>query len=182
MRMKVRDEDLAIAAGTGDRFAFSSLLERHYDRIYRVAYGVLGSKEDAEEVTQDICAGLPNKLTGFRGDARFTTWLYTVTINAARDLLRKRGTYDRAIQNWGEVDAMNRATSKQVADEVNWLNAAMQRLPQNLRETVALVLGEDMSHAEAAQALEISEGTVSWRMAQVRKTLAEFAREEGLVR
>ena len=60
--METSDEDLALAAGNGDAEAFSALLARHYDRIYRVAFRVLGSVAEAEDATQDVCMGLAAKL------------------------------------------------------------------------------------------------------------------------
>jgi RNA polymerase sigma-70 factor (ECF subfamily) len=54
-------------------------------------------------------------------------------------------------------------------------------MPQDLRETVALVLGEDMTHREAAEVLDLSEGTISWRMSEVRKILREIAKKEEML-
>ena len=58
----------------------------------------------------------------------------------------------------------------------------MQRLTPELRQTVALVLGDDLSHAEAAKILDLSEGTISWRMSKVRETLRRIAKEEEAIR
>ena len=63
-------------------------------------------------------------------------------------------------------------------NELAWLHRAMSSLPDDLRQTVALVLGEELTHAQAAQLLEVSEGTVSWRMSEVRKSLRAIARDE----
>ena len=64
MRMEVSDEDLARAAAMGDRAGFAVLLERHYDRLFALAYRLTGARAEAEDLTQDVCAVLPAKLAG----------------------------------------------------------------------------------------------------------------------
>ncbi|MHA1158316.1 MAG: RNA polymerase sigma factor [Alphaproteobacteria bacterium] len=165
-----------IRGGDGD--AFAQLMARHYALIFRLAFRVLGHTSDAEDLTQDICVALPDKLRNFRGDAAFTTWLYRVTANAATDRLRQRAAQTRAWNGWGEMEQLNRATTHQGEMDRRWLQDAMGCLSGELRETVALVLGEAMTHAEAAAVLQVSEGTVSWRMSEVRKALRAFADNE----
>lgn len=177
--METRDEMLAEAARHGDARAFAVLVERHYDRIYRLGWRVLGSREAAEDLAQDVCAALPAKLASFRSEARFSTWLYTVSLNAARDRLRRRATRARANEGWGEMVTLQRAEAAEAGADRDWLRAAMSRLGPDLRETVALVVDEDLSQAEAAQVLGISQGTVSWRMSEVKRHLRALAQEEA---
>lgn len=170
MRMSVSDEALARAAADGDGQAFASLLGRHYDRVFRLAFRLTGARAEAEDLTQDICAALPAKIAAFRGEARFTTWLYRVVVNASNDRRRRRATHAKAAAGWGEVELARRAEAEETAEALDWLTAAMRALPEELRDTVALVLDE-VTHAEAAEVLGISEGTVSWRMSEARKRL-----------
>jgi len=86
------DETLASQAATGDAQAFRSLLERHYDRVYRIALGIVRNTAEAEDVTQEVWSALPAKLRNWRGEAKFTSWLHTVTLNASRDALRRAAT------------------------------------------------------------------------------------------
>ena len=76
-------------ANSGDAAAFATLLERHYDLIYRLAYRILGNQQDAEDIAQDVCVLLPKKLASFQGNAKFTTWLYQITLNTCRDFMRR---------------------------------------------------------------------------------------------
>ena len=76
---------------------------------------------------------------------------------------------------------MHRATAEEKTERMGWLARAMQRLSPDLRETVALVLGEDMTHAQAGQALGLSEGSVSWRMSEVKKELRLMAQAEEML-
>lgn len=180
MRMETSDANLVKAAMAGDAAAFAALITRHYDRVYRVAFGVLGSRVEAEDLAQEICASLAGKLAGFRGDARFTTWLHRVVLNAARDALRRRATQSKAADGWGDVERMRRAEAAEAEAELRWLSQAMTCLSDDLRETVTLVLGEEMTHAAAAAALGVSEGTISWRMSEVKKSLRARAQEEEM--
>ncbi|MEM7752358.1 MAG: RNA polymerase sigma factor [Pseudomonadota bacterium] len=177
--MTVSDETLARAAGDGDGEAFSALLNRHYDRVFRLAFRLIGARAEAEDLCQDICAALPAKLTAFRGEARFTTWLYRVVVNAANDQRRRRATYAKAAENWGEVEVARRVEATETAEALDWLTAAMRALPQELQNTVALVL-DDVTHAEAAEVLGVSEGTVSWRMSEAKKRLKAIKESEDV--
>jgi RNA polymerase sigma-70 factor, ECF subfamily len=179
MLMDTPDETLAEAAAGGDRSAFAVLLGRHYDRIHGLCWRLTGSRTEAEDLTQDICASLPARLAGWRGEARFTTWLYRVTVNAAHDLRRRQATRTRAALGWGDWELARQDDMAQARAAQDWLMGAMSRLPPDLRDTVALVLGEEVTQAEAGAILGLSEGTVAWRMSEVRKRLRAMADEEA---
>ena len=175
------DETLATRAAAGEREAFRTLLERHYDRVFRVALGMLGHAAEAEDVAQDVWAALPRRLRSWRGDARFTTWLHSVTLNAARDSLRRGAARARGAAGFAEVDDLHRGAAAEDAARLHWLRVALEALSDDLRETAALVLGDDMTHAGAAEVLGVAEGTVAWRMSEVRKRLKAMAKEEALI-
>lgn len=178
MRMTVSDETLATAAADGDAAAFSALVERHYDAVFRLAFRLTGARAEAEDLTQDVCAALPAKLSGFLGASKFTTWLWRVVVNAAHDRRRRAATRARYAEGWGDWEVDRRAADAEVAEAVDWLTQAMRALPEELRDTLALVL-DDMSHAEAGEVLGISGGTVGWRVSEAKKQLREMrAREE----
>ncbi len=179
--METADETLALAAQAGDRSAFAALVSRHYDRIHGLAFRLTGSKSEAEDLTQDICLALPAKLGTYRREARFTTWLYRVTVNAAHDRRRRAATHARAADGWGDWERNRRAGIAEEAEMQDWLGATMARLPPELRDTVALTLGEDLSQKEAGEVLGLSEGTVAWRMSEIRKRLRAIARAEDML-
>jgi RNA polymerase sigma-70 factor (ECF subfamily) len=178
--METPDETLATAAASGDRAAFAALISRHHDRIYNLAYRLTGRRADAEDLTQDICAALPAKLRGWRGEARFSTWLYRVTVNAAHDQRRRQATQSRAAAGWGDWEIARQDQIAEDAAAQDWLTQAMTCLTPELRDTVALVLGEDMTQSEAANILGLSEGTVAWRMSEVKRKLRDLAAKERL--
>ena len=177
MRMRSSDEELALAAAGGDRAAFSALLSRRYDDVFGLAFRLTGSRADAEDLTQDICAALPGKLTGFRAQSRFSTWLYRVTVNAAHDRRRRLAAHSKAAQGWGDWEIARQAEASETAEQVDWLMAAMRALNDDLRDTMALVL-DDVTHAEAADILGVSEGTISWRVSEAKKRLAAIRAKE----
>lgn len=177
--MDASDETLAAAAANGDREAFAALLARHYDRLFAFAFRLMGVRDQAEDLTQDICAALPAKLRGFRGEARFTTWLYRVAVNAAHDRRRRMATRLRASAGWGDWEISRRAAADEAREGHDWLQGAMRSLPDELRDTVALVLGEGLKQAEVARVLGISEGTVAWRMSEVKKRLRAYHEKEA---
>ncbi len=179
--MQTPDEALANAAAGGDRDAFAALLDRHYDRIFGLCFRLTGTRAEAEDLTQDICCALPAKLGGYRHEARFTTWLYRVTVNAAHDRRRRVATHQKAADGWGDWELNRRAGIAEEAEAQDWLATTMARLTPELRDTVALTLGEELSQKDAAEVLGVSEGTVAWRMSEVKKRLREMARAEGML-
>jgi RNA polymerase sigma-70 factor (ECF subfamily) len=178
MRMETGDDDLARAAARGDKAAFAALLSRHYDRLFRLCFRLTGRQHTAEDLTQDICLALPAKLQGFRAEARFTTWLYRIAVNAAHDRRRRAATRAKAADGWGDYEVNRRAADAETADALDWLHNAMRGLPDDLRDTLALTVEGDMTHAEAAEVLGISEGTVSWRLSEIRKRLRALRDKE----
>ncbi|HGG04430.1 MAG TPA: RNA polymerase sigma factor [Aliiroseovarius sp.] len=173
------DENLALAAARGERQAFATLLARHYDRLFAFAFRLMGVRDQAEDLTQDICAALPAKLAGYRGDAKFTTWLYRVAVNAAHDRRRRMASRMRAAEGWGSWEVSRQADIRETQDSISWLEQAMTALPPELRDTVALVLGEELKQAEAGEVLGVSEGTIAWRMSEVKKRLRAMKEKEA---
>ena len=172
------DGALARRAAEGDREAFAALVERHYDRIYRIGARVLSNPDEAADLAQDVCVALPAKLPSYRGRSRFTTWLYRVVVNAARDALRRRAARQRGERGYAELDGLMRNEAAAGECESAWLRQALGGLSEELRVTVFLVLEEGLRHREAGETLGVSEATVSWRMHEVRRRLRVLAAGE----
>lgn len=165
------DSELAAAAMAGDREAFRRLLERHYDMVYRVAYRHVGSAADAEDIAQDVCVTLATKLRHFGNRSRFSTWLISIVINRCRDFHRRRKSSDGLVEKYAVMREAEDADQADSDRRSAWLHDALQCLEPGLRETVLLILGEELSHAEAAKILGCAESTVSWRVHQAKKQL-----------
>ncbi len=167
------DTVLVKKAQSGDAEAFSALLARHYTLIFRTAWKWCGTQEDAEDITQNVCIKLANVLSQYRGGAAFTTWLYRVTLNEAKDYGRARS---RRLGREVADEELERFASSAPDAEASLISRCLYtciaELSEKLRMAVLLVCAEGLSHAEAGQVLECKEGTISWRLAEARKLLA----------
>jgi RNA polymerase sigma-70 factor (ECF subfamily) len=173
------DDELAALAAEGDRAAFARLVERHYARIFALAWRLLRNRAEAEDLAQDVCIALGRRIGQYRAEARFSTWLYQVVLNAARDRWRRDRTRAAATAVFAEADALARAGAAAEAGAAAWLRDAIAGLAPELRETAVLVLDEGLGHAEAARILGIAESTVSWRMMELRRRLRMLAEAAG---
>ena len=172
------DDELAGRASRGDRAAFETLLRRHYDMMHRVAWRMTGSQADAQDICQDVCCALVERIGSFRGEAKFTTWLIGIVRNACHDHYRRTSS---ATRMKGHLTML--ATTAPPPDgrdlfRRSWLASTLARLEPFLRETVVLVAGEGLTHGEAALVLGVAESTVSGRMLEVRRR-ASLAKENG---
>lgn len=165
------DATLVAAAVAGDRAAFSELLRRHYDRIHGIAWQMTGSRADAEDIAQDVCCALVEKLGRFRGEAKFSTWLCGIVVNACRDHHRRRRSFHGFAEKLTVLAGLARAPDGRDLHDRMWIESAVSRLKPDLRDTVVLVAGQQLTHAEAAAILGVAEATVSWRMHEVRRLL-----------
>ncbi|MBX9924841.1 MAG: sigma-70 family RNA polymerase sigma factor [Hyphomicrobiaceae bacterium] len=169
------DEALAEAAAAGSRAALSALLERHYDRIYRFAWRIAGAKVEAEDVTQDVCVKIATAIRGFRGEARFTTWMYRIAFTAATD--RARAGRRVVVMAPSDMDLLIDASPSSAvpSPEDAVIGAelwdAVRALPEQQKAAVLLVYGEDLSHQEVAALIGCTEKTVSWHLHEARKRL-----------
>jgi RNA polymerase sigma-70 factor (ECF subfamily) len=166
------DGDCVARAAGGDRDAFAALLKRHYARIHRIAWRATGSRSDAEDIAQEVCCTLVEKLGTFKGEAKFATWLTGIVMNACRDHHRRGLTLSRLRERLAALAGLAPQPDGRDAYRRTWMASRLSSLAPGLRETVVLVVGEDMTHAEAAHALGVAESTVSWRMHEARRLLS----------
>ena len=167
------DSSLVAAACAGDRDAFAALLERHYLRIHGLAWHFTGSRTDADDIAQDVCCILVEKIGSFRGEAQLTTWLCGITFNACRDWRRRRGSFRALTEKLTVLVGIAAVPDGRDLYDAIWLESAISRMKPALRDTAVLVAGQQLTHAEAADILGVAETTVSWRMHEVRRILSE---------
>jgi RNA polymerase sigma factor (sigma-70 family) len=166
------DGVLVAAAVGGDREAFGKLLRRHYDRIHGLAWRMTGSRADADDIAQDVCCLLVERIGSFRGDAKFSTWLCGIVFNACRDHRRRRRSFHGFTQKLAVLAGLARGPDGRDLHDRVWIDSAISRLKPVYRDTVVLVVGQQLTHAEAAEVLGVTESTVSWRMHEVRRMLS----------
>lgn len=177
-------------ARAGDRAAFDELVVRHQDRVYNMSLRMLGNREDALDVAQEIFLTVYKSLANFEAKARFSTWLYRVTVNRCRDELRRRSTVKHTRPR--SLDARVNADDERglepeaavatphesaVAKETHELvTAAIDGLPDESKEVLLLRDVEDLSYEEIAEVVEIPVGTVRSRLNRARTLLRERVR------
>lgn len=168
------DAALARRAGTGDAAAFGELMERHERRVYNLALRMTGNPEDAGDATQEAFLTAFRKISSFRGEAAFTTWLHRVAVNASYDVLRKRA---RAPVPTGDDEARPEPgpPTPDHADEVaGSLDAAraLTFVQEEFRAPLVMHDVQDLPYEEISAILEVPLGTVKSRIHRGRVALA----------
>ena len=185
------EADLIKRLRRADPDAIEALMERFAAKAFRLAHGITKNSADAEEVVQDVFAGIVQKIASFQGRAALWTWIYRVTTNAA---LNKRRGKRRQVEVPLEPDlpafkpdghrdgdrAFLLADWSQRPDQVLLskegqaiVNAALARLPDDYRAVVVLRDVEELSNEEAAEILGESVGSVKSRLHRARMALRE---------
>lgn len=191
--MSIKAQEVAIDRLLVDRFkqgdeaAFDEMVSRYWDRIYTMVNQLLRNAQDAEEVTQDAFIRAHRGLANFRGEAAFSTWLYQIATNLARNRYwywwrRKRDhtiSFDQPVSHDNEttlqelipseVETPAHATVTQ--ELVSHIAAGMEKLGTKHREILVLRNIKNLSYEEIAQILDISVGTVKSRIARARESL-----------
>ncbi len=180
---KPTDEELVAAYLEGDTNAFEELVERYKNRIYNLAYRMLGNPDDAYDLTQEVFLLLVRNLPSFRGEARFSTWLYRVVLNACYDRARKSRNHLSLQESPGEdlpelgetladEDAVSPEENMEKAEIRSRVQEAISKLPPKFREVVVLHDIQGYDYREVAEILGISLGTVKSRLNRARNKLA----------
>lgn len=175
------EQALLDALRRSDHDAFRDVFATHADRLYRLAVGVLGDSDDAEDAVQEAFISLARHLDQFDGRARLGTWLYRVTYNEALQRLRRpdrqpdrrpvglEATGDRLSGNAG-ADPEASARHAELRRE---LDRALSGLSDGLRAAYLLRDVEGLSTAEAADSLEVSESALKVRLHRARQAVRE---------
>jgi len=180
------DASLIAAYRSGDDGALTALIQRHQTSVYRLAVGVLASREEAEDAAQEALMSMLTSLHRFRGEARFSTWLYRLTLNIC--LKRRRGR--RVQPDAGEAaDAPDGPEARpDVQAGRRWGQRQVARflatLPYHYRMPVVLADCMDLTAPEIAQLMQISLPAVKARLLrgrrQLRGEIERYCREAGL--
>ncbi|MCR6657133.1 MAG: sigma-70 family RNA polymerase sigma factor [Opitutus sp.] len=171
----------------GDQSAFDEMVSRYWDRIYSMVHQLLRNAQDAEEVTQDAFIRAHRGLVNFRGESAFSTWLYQIATNLARNRYwywwrRKR---DFSVSLDAPVSSENSTTLAEIIpaeletpddiavtqEFVSRISRGMDRLSAKHREILILRNVKNMAYEEIAEILGISVGTVKSRIARARESL-----------
>ncbi len=174
------DRMLVERAKTGDTAAFDELVRRHYERVYRNAYRILESVEDAEEVVQETFARAVLALDRFDHRASFFTWLVSIARNAAFDQLRskKRRARTYGIEEGFDNLAVDHSSSPFAASTDSESSAIVRKglMRLNERDRTLLILREyeGLQYEEIAKVLDCSVGTIESGIHRARKKLRYY--------
>ena len=166
----VTDRRLLSAHLDGDPDAFGALAARHSSRLYAVAVRTLSDREEAADAVQDALVRAYRKADTFRGEARVSTWLHRIVVNACLDRARRRAVRPTVpLPDREPADARDALGERETALDVH---AALAALPEEQRVAIVLVDLEGMPVAEAAHVLGVPTGTVKSRCSRGRTRLA----------
>jgi RNA polymerase sigma-70 factor (ECF subfamily) len=168
----------------GNRDDFKILVEKYQQRIFQIALGFVHDKEDAEDLSQEIFLNAWNSLSKFRGNSSFSTWLHRIAVNACLNQTRKsKGTILNRISFLLEKGSIV-ISEIQMIDEnpeeiiikkehKEWLQRALDSLPENQRSAIVLSKYDDLSQKEIAEIMNLTEGAVEALMQRAKKNLRE---------
>jgi RNA polymerase sigma-70 factor (ECF subfamily) len=151
------DDQLLLAIAGGSNAAFSQLMARHLGKVFSLALRVTGSRSDAEDAAQEVFARVWRKAPDWQsGEARFSTWLYRVTMNLCIDS-RRRPRAEQLDPDLPLADPAENVVDRLIERErEQQVLAAMAALPERQRQAMALCYTAGLSNAAAAEAMEIS--------------------------
>lgn len=171
------DDELVAAARDGDESAFSELVARYQHEVFTLALRLTSDRELAADVAQEALVRAWRALPGFRGDARFSTWLHRITVNTAWSQRARARRHRHEPIDEIRVDLRDRATTPEqwgeAADLRPRLLAALRDLPMGTRTVVVLKDVRGWSHAEIAEALDITVTAAKVRLHRGRRRLRE---------
>ena len=165
------DRSRLAAHVAGDADAFTTLVRRHQDRLWAVALRTLGDREDAADALQDALLSAYRSAGSYRGEAKVTTWLHRVVVNACLDRIRRnkvRPTVPMP-EDGGPVDPHDALSDRETGMEIE---AALATLPEEQRAALVLVDVQGLPVDDAAAILAVPSGTVKSRCARGRARLA----------
>jgi RNA polymerase sigma-70 factor, ECF subfamily len=187
---KPTDRELVEQTKAGDSLAFGMLVRRHQRRIFRVAFHLVRSGAEAEDVTQETFVRAYQAIDRFDGRSEPFTWFYRIAVNLSLNMLRARKiTRGSTPSDDPRLDALlmetrpglgrDPATATQQKQLATALCEGIDALSETLRTTLILVCIDGLSHEDASKVLGCPEGTVAWRVHEARRKLREYLAERG---
>jgi len=187
--MPSTDEELVARSMGGDLDSFNQLVLRWERPIYALAYRVIGREEDARDVAQETFLRAFRALKGFKGQAKFSSWLYRITLNLCRDWIR-RERRTPVVQAPEGVDVIELAGEDTPSETVEALVSrhelgravakAMSQLPEEQRTAIILKEYHGLTFQEIADLLDCPLSTVKTRLYQGLTVLRKQLREAGV--
>ena len=187
-----REQEAAIVRKVlgGDANAFETLVLEYEKNVYNIALRMTGNSEDAADMTQEAFIKAYNSLQSFRGDSKFSVWLYRIVSNVCLDFLRsknRRPTVSLSVKDDDGEDAQLDVADESQSPELlldrkltrDSVRRGLDSLPPDYRQILLLREIQGLSYDEIAQALSLEVGTVKSRIFRARKRLCTFLIDDG---
>lgn len=179
------ETEIILAARQGDSEAFAALIKQYEKSVFALTRRMCRNSEDAADAAQETFLAVWRGLSSFRGDARFSTWLYRLASNACIDILRREGrqratlSLDDDTLSMEPADTVSPIQSLERAELRAEIERGLQALSPEYREVLILREIHQLSYEEIAQTLSIELGTVKSRISRGRKQLRDFLIRAG---
>ncbi len=182
-RTATTDEDGLLVARylRGEASAFDTLFARHQDYVYRIIYGIVGSAEEARDLTQEVFVQVFRSLPKFRNGARFATWLYRIAVNRAVDAARgsRKWRFLPVLEVPGLLQRRDDADKEPEAilmraDGAETIQRMLMKCPVGHREILVLRYYRDLTIEEIAETLSISESAAKVRLHRARHVFKDI--------
>ena len=176
--MTINDENILIEAiNNGNTKAYAQLVDRYKDLVYTLALRMLKHKEEAEEVAQDTFIKVFKSLDNFKGDSKFSTWIYKVAYNTCLDTIKKNKKHHNNVAideyTFNKLDTIDNALDNIIKEEKSVLiKNCINKLPEDSSALLTLFYFEELSLDEISKIINIEANTVKVKLFRARKKLA----------
>jgi len=170
----------------GDKDKFRMLVEQYQQMVFRTCMGFLHNKDDADDLTQDVFIRTYQSLSRFKGDSAFSTWLYRIAVNASLNKIRKSPLniifqrFENITGGKNEKERYHLLSNEEDPENIlirkehfEWVQRALDTLPENQRTAIVLSKYDDFSQKEIAEIMDITEGAVEALLQRAKKNLRE---------
>lgn len=179
MSAGLSDNEIISRVLQGEQNAYTELVNRYQNYVFTLTLRMIKSREDAEEVAQDVFIKAYRSLADFRGESKFSTWLYTITNTTSITFLRKKKLEIHSLNNvkvFEAADSLNsgfRANMVEQKSRVNMVNQAISMLSPDDAEVITLFYKAEQSLEEISKILGLETNTVKVRLHRARTRLKE---------
>lgn len=179
MATQTSDYDIIALVLKGNQQLFAELVKRYQNLVFTITMRYVQSREDAEEISQDVFVKAYRSLADFRGDSKFSTWLYTITTTTCITFLRKKRPDIHSLDNenvFAVADNINSAFSAnsiEAKSKIDMVNRAIQLLSADDAQVITLFYKGEQSLDEIASIMGMETNTVKVRLHRARQRLKE---------
>lgn len=180
------DEQLVEKFKAGNKDSFRILVERYKSRVYNIIYGIMRSRDEAEDLSQEVFLNVYRFLHRFKEKSKFYTWLYRIAVNICLSAQKKKNKSSSILSLTELSEANNTSRKMELADEsfssqkmledmelARRIKSAINSLSEVLKTTFVLREFEDLSYQELAKVFQCSKGTIKSRLSRAREELRQ---------